>query len=312
MNDFDQLSFDIRSRLDRVEATGWHSCFCPVCKETSRRTGGFLFEPDSITYNCFRGKCDATTRYVFGEYVPKKFKALMQEMHIQIPIPLLTVKKKSKLAEKLEEVDDRLYKRHDYKTVMIPDGFVPFDQSKHPNKDAIHLHFESRLSVVDDLYIVEKGEYAGLPAYPVYLYGKIVGFRLIGKSGKYIPYYEGNTHLLYCPEQRIRDTVVVVEGDFDARCFPNTVATMSNKISPEQAFHLRGKRVIMLPDRSGGNRFIEQFHQYGWEISIPDWEEKDLNAAAMKYGLMVTARKIMDSTIKNRLEAEMRFKLWAK
>ncbi len=118
-----------------------------------------------------------------------------------------------------------------------------------------------------------------------------------------------NSQLLALGSHKPASTVVVVEGLLDALCFPNTAGTLSKKISPEQAYMLRGKNVIMLPDR-GGNKFIDQFHDYGWKLCVPPWKQKDLNAAVCEYGVMTVARMIMDNCYENPLEAKVRYNLW--
>jgi hypothetical protein len=59
----------------------------------------------------------------------------------------------------------------------------------------------------------------------------------------------------------------------------------------------------MLPDR-GSNKFIDQFHQYGWKITIPMWNAKDLNSAVCMYGLVTTAEMIMDGIVTDRLSGK--------
>lgn len=309
MTPLDRLTSDIHVHLDRQENTGWYSIHCPACGETRTRTGGFLFSDDSVTYNCFRGKCDASCSFKAGEYVSKKFKALMKAMGISIPVELLVAKKKSSLQALIED-ESHLYKKHGYKTIQLPEEFVPFDACRRQSyKDSIAAYFEKRCVSLQDVFIAEDGRYKGLAAIGMYMHEKLIGAHIVTDKG-YISHFEGNSHVLYIPEHTLSDPVIVVEGGMDAKCFPNTVATLSNKITPEQAFFLRGRNVIMLPDRKGGNRFIEQFSQYGWSMCIPPWEEKDLNAAVVKYGILTVAKMIQENTTKHLLEATARYKLW--
>lgn len=309
MTPFDKLTSDIHIHLDRQENTGWYSINCPVCGETKTRTGGFLFGDDSITYNCFRGKCDASCNLTVGEYVSRKFKALMQCMGIKTPVELLVAKKRSALQELLDD-DSHLYKKHSYKNIQLPPEFVPLSECKKRfMRDAAIDFFESRCANTDDVYIAEEGRYKGLSAFGMFFHDKMIGANIVTGNG-YVSHFDGNSHVLYIPERKIQTPVIVVEGGMDAKCFPNTVATLSNKITPEQAYFLRGRDVIMLPDRKGGNRYVEQFSHYGWSFCVPPWEEKDLNAAVIRYGILTVARMIKENTTKNLLEASARYKLW--
>lgn len=312
MKPFDRLTSDIMSHLDRREGSGWWSIHCPVCKEQRTRTGGFSFEDDTIIYNCFRGKCDANCQLKHGEYVSKKFKNLMLCMGVSIPVELLVARKdKSKLAAALAD-DDHLYKKHSYKAIQPPDGFVRLEEcpSRSLVSEATSI-FESRACSTEDVFVAVDGKYKGLTGFGMYLGDKMIGFNIISKN-KYISHFGGNSNVLYTPSRSLYSSpIIVVEGGLDAKCFPNTVAVLGPKITPEQAYLLRGKDVIMLPDRKGNSKFIDQFSSYGWKICIPSWTENDLNEAVCSYGVLVVAKKIAESTTKDLLTAKMRYKLWA-
>ena len=310
MTPFDKLCSDVSLHLDRKEGSGWWSITCPVCKETRTRTGGFMLTPESVVYNCFRGKCDASCSYELNGYVSKKFKLLMETMGVKVPVELLIAKKKSELASLLND-ESHLYVKHNYKNIDPPEGFVPFEKAKNKSfKQKAEQMFTDRHCYLDDVFVADSGKYKGLSAFGMSLYDKLIGVNIVTENG-YVSHFGGNNHVLYTPSGNFNsDPIILVEGGIDAKCFPNTAATLGNKISPEQAFFLRGKNVICLPDRKGGNRFIEQFSQYGWSMCIPPWEEKDLNAAVIKYGKIVVARKIIENTTKDLLTAKTRYKLW--
>lgn len=310
MTPFDKLCSDITLHLDRKEGSGWYSINCPVCKETRTRTGGFMFTPESVVYNCFRGKCDASCAYELDGYVSKKFKRLMETLGVKIPVELLVAKKKSEMAALMED-ESHLYKKHSYKAIELPEGFVPLEKSKNRSfREHAELLFSRRRCSLEDVFVADSGKYKGLPAFGMYLHEKLIGVNIVTDHG-YVSHFGGNSNVLYTPSRNFNsDPIILVEGGLDAKCFPNTAATLSNKITPEQAFFLRGRNVICVPDRKGGNKFIDQFSQYGWGICIPPWEEKDLNAAVMTYGKLAVARKIVENTTKDLLTAKARYKLW--
>lgn len=301
----------MRANLDRLEATGFYAVNCPICKKMDRKTGGFKFEPESIIYNCFKGSCDASTVYELGKPISRKFRKLMEAIGVEIPIELKMIR--STFQKQLESLDETLYKKHSYSDIEFDECFELLSESSHPNRFFYVEYFESRMIPWHDVIIFTTGQYRGLAAIPFAFYDKLIGVQVITLQGKYIKLFFKNTNVIYLPESKVPDTVLVVEGALDAKCFTNTVATLGSKITPEQAFFLRGKDVIMIPEKKGNN-FINQFHQYGWKMSIPEWGDdcKDLNDAVMKYGVIVVAQMVKDGIVKDKLTAQVRYKDWIK
>lgn len=312
MNPFDQLVTDIMSHagLDRPEATGFYAIHCPVCRENEKKTGGFKFEYDLIVYNCFRGKCDASCVYKTGQPISRKFKNLMQTIGVTIPVELRLVK--SSFQKTMAELDKALYTPHKYKQCEIfPDNYEPLSEMEGFRADAWKERLEARKVPIGGFQFISDGKYRGNLLLPNMVNGVRTGYHIITERN-YVLIGGGNDHTIYVPQGNIpHDVAIIVEGIMDAKCFPNTVATLSYKITPEQAYFLRHtKRVILIPDRSGGNTFIEMFHRYKWEICIPPWEEKDLNGAVMKYGVFAAARMIRENIYTDKLKANMAYKLW--
>lgn len=308
MTDFDKLKDDIihACSLNQQEATGFYAVYCPICNKTNRKTGGFKFEADTIGYNCFRASCDASCVFELGSPVSRKFRRLMDEIGVSIPVNLLLVK--SSFQKDLEaSLEDELYTKHFYKQMKVPDGWVPL--SEDGNKRWID-YYTNRHCPIDDIFIIKKGMNKGLTAVAMYYFDKLIGFQVVNPNGN-VKYWTDsvNTQLLAFGSRMPTNTVIVVEGLLDAICFPNTAGTLSKKISPEQAYMLRGKNVIMLPDR-GGNSFIDQFHDYGWKLCVPPWDYKDLNEAVCELGVITVAKMIMDNSFENKLEAKVRYDLW--
>lgn len=308
---FDELVSDIKfaGNLSAPEASGFYALHCPVCGKKPKKTGGFRFEGDSIIYNCFRGSCDATCVYTLGEFVSKKFKNLMSCMNVRIPVELSI--KKSSLADSIKrELEAELYTEPDFVSVKRPDCSMSLLAGE---TDDISLewqrYFDDRKVPLDGIYIVESGEYRNSCYIPFKLGNKEIGGQYITKTG-YIANNGGNENIFYAPYGLYHNTIFVVEGGMDAKCAPQTFATLRDRITKEQAFFLRGKRVIMIPDRKGGNKFIDQFYKYGWELCVPPWDEKDLNSAVKRYGLPSCFRMIMDNLYDNKLKAKAAFNLW--
>lgn len=307
---FEQLKQDIvvKANLGHSESTGFHAVHCPICNKTDRKTGGFKLENDKIGYHCFRGSCDASTVYEMGKPIPKKFKRLMEVIGVTIPAELRMIK--SRFHKALEDLDDDLYKKHYYKDIDPLDNFGSVENGLDRYQEFWKSYYESRRVDYDDILICNTGTYSGCSAIKMNFYDKTIGYQIVTRRGDYIKSYGGNTNLLYIPDGKLHNTNIIVEGTLDAKCFPNTIATMQSKISSEQAYHLRGKDVIMLPDMDGNNQFIDQFSKYGWKISLPDWRGcKDLNEAVIRYGSIVVAEMIMGSVTTDKNKAKMLYKM---
>jgi DNA primase len=111
-----------------------------------------------------------------------------------------------------------------------------------------------------------------------------------------------------------RNFVLVTEGPLDAICVDG-VAVMSNEIGPQQK-HLISrlqKEVIVVPDRDeAGIKMIEQAIEWGWSVSMPDWEEdiKDINDAVKRYGKLYTLWTILKAKDSMSLKIQLRMKKW--
>lgn len=306
---FEKFKEDILSKIDTRDFTGsgFYAVHCPVCGKEGKKTGGFRLEDDTIIYNCFRGKCDGSTVYKLGEPLSKKFKSLMDLYSVKIPTDIRMIRKTRQVEEHL---DERYYKKNFYKDVTAPEGMVAFNKAPAHFREYWENEFEKRKTPLNDVTIIKSGKYRGCCAIEMKYFDKTIGYQIHTLSGKYVMHCTGNTNPIYIPEHKIpNNPIILVEGTFDAKCFPNTVATLKSTITPEQAYHLRGKDVIMLPDKTG-NHFIELFHDYGWKISLPEWDVKDLNEAVVKYGILVTAKKIMSGVETNKLKAKTKYKRW--
>lgn len=306
--DFQKLQSDILMSLspDSPNSTGFRSCYCPVCGKTSRKTAGVMIENDAIAYNCFRASCSATCVYTYGEPVSRKFKDLCRILAIKIPPSLSMVK--NSFQKKLESLDESLYAKHIYKDMKVPEGWTSLEGTV---KEEWKTYYRNRKIPLDNILYIKKGLYKGLTAITLKYYEKTIGFQIVDPDGmvKY-RHYSDNDHTIAINSGYVDSPCILVEGVADAMCFPNAVGTMKNKIDPEQAYALRGRDVIMLPDKSGGEQFIKQAKTYGWKICIPPWTEKDLNAAVIRYGIMVVARMIMENTYTNYKKANVAYQQW--
>lgn len=312
MDAFDQLQSDIiaAAGLSAQEATGFYSLHCPMCNETRRKTGGFKLEDEQIIWHCFRGSCDSSTVFEKGNYIPKKFRALMDTLGVKIPVEL-RVKKNSIQKQIEQELNASLYEKNSYKEIKVPEGWEPIDL----DRDTWWVDYmEERRCDPSTLYMIRSGAMKGLAAIPLYFYERLVGFQIANPRGevKYLNHSSGNENLIYINGGFIPHDVLVVEGLLDAYSFiPGTVGTLHHYVSPAQAYHLRGKNVTLFPDRVGGNRFLDLMKPYGWKVVVPPWRHvKDLNDCVKKYGKVVTAKMIHDYTYSDPVKARVAYGIW--
>lgn len=304
-----ELEDIIKSSVSFVDVTssGFHTMKCPVCNDTKVR-GGFAFFPDRIAYNCFRGKCDASTEYRYGDYMPRRFRNLMDVLSVDVPIELKLNNKKPKVFDKLNE---ELYEKHSYNTIEIPSDFVQY----HPD---YHYWFDDFLKerCVDfnrDLYVGKEDTWKNKLIIPFYHQNKLIGWQGISVFDDRTFYQTSsdNTDIMFINNSSgyINDNPVIVEGIMDAVVIPDAIAILGNSVSKKQAYLLKGHDPILLPDRKDSN-FIKVAKKYGWKISIPEWKVKDANDAIQKYGKFVMMKMIHDGIEDNMLKAEVRYNLW--
>lgn len=317
MNHVQELENRIRMavQLDSMAPSGFHPIHCPICQAKEKK-GGFKFESNQIVYHCFRMKCDASCVYTEGEYVSKRFRKLMEEIGVEIPIETLYANKQSQ-SKIHTELNDELFEEFYPKeikeaTKYFPDNLIPLDAKKHPI--AFQYLLDRRLPEHFDYYVSDDYRWVNRLIVPSYFNGKLTG--LIGRdfSGsdrvKYMTCSEKN--MVYFREGKITPTVYVFEGPLDAIHCPGGVALCSDSISKKTAYLLsKAKRVVFVAPRDNP-KFVTFAKKYGWEVCIPEWGNKckDLNEAIQEYGIFVPFRRIHNTTTNDYYEAELRMKLW--
>lgn len=233
----------------------------------------------------------------------------MRIIGVTIP-PEIRAIKNSIQAQIQKELDADLYAENHYKAIKVPTNWTPLNLDRDTEQAQYYL---DRNCDPSQVYVIRQGIDKGKTAIPMYFYDKLIGFQVADPDGpiKYRTHSGGNENLLMINEGRIRNPVILVEGVLDAFCFPHAVGTLNHKISPEKAYHLRGKEVIVFPDKKGGERFLEAMRVYGWKAYIPPAREvKDLNDMVCRYGKIATARMIKENTIEDHRKALVAFGLW--
>ena len=308
MSNVDLLWNDIARHHDikTVSSTGYHTIKCPMCNDDQVRAG-FNNNGDSIIYNCFRGSCDANTVFNFEDgYMTHKFRNLMKEMHIQVPIDLLLSNDKRKA---LNTFNTELYEEHSYNKIELLQQFEKLDPEY--DEDMIAYLYSRGIEDYSGFYAGTRDEWENRLIIPYYFYNTLIGWNSINFNdyGKKHLSSSGNTDMIYLPNKRIPKNPIIVEGEFDALCLPNGVGTQHSSISKKQAYFFRNSDPILLPDRSG-SRYMESAERYGWRVSIPDWDCKDVDEAKSKYGIFLMAEMIYKGIEKDTYKAKVKYDMW--
>ena len=288
-----------------ITQKGVYVVACPFCSPNQYKAG-FLFDTDSVGYNCFKSRCPiGGARWTIGRPMSKKMKRVFKEFGIKIPV-------EARQINSLEEAfDPKLFKKPSYNDYSNISRLRPYD----PDKDiAYKRYLESRQIRSERFFIgtgyVAKKNMKDMLITPLYSSGKLIGlqgrdiyrkrFTTLGSDVIYMP---NNGYLEY------NKPVFIVEGVYDAIVLPNAVATLCDTVTPQQAWVLRHHDPILIPDRNTTD-YINVAKKYGWRVSIPGYDAKDVNEAVCKYGGLVVAKMIYDGIIKNAAVAEVRYRLW--
>lgn len=310
-----QLEDDIRSAVHfhKTSATGFNTMKCPVCHDKKVRAG-FRFESDKIVYNCFRGKCDASCEYVYGEPMYKKFRAVLEAIDVRPDVQTSINSRGSKYKVAKTVLNPDLYEEHEYKTLELYKSFEDYDPKHHwwfrNFLDDRHANFKQ------DLYVGTKEPHKNQLIVPFHYNKKLIGWQGVSINSNGSTFYQTsseNTDLMYINQGNgtIPKIPIIVEGIMDAVVLPNSIAVLGNSVSKKQAYFLRNSSPILLPDRKGSN-FLSVAKRYGWKISIPQWKEKDVNEVVKRYGKFVAAKMIYDGIQDNLLKAETMYRIWRK
>lgn len=302
----DELADNIIAALGscEVSASGYHQITCPVCGDYKKRAG-FSFQADKIVYSCFRGKCDASSEYVYGDPLYPKFREILTALGVDIPIELRAKRPKKNIT--YEVLDEDLYEKHTYDTIELPSDTICYNNISHY---WIADYLKSRcIDFKRKIYVN-----GGRLLVPFLHNNKLIGYQTAAITENKNTFYQtssGNTDLMFINSDGgyVHRQPYIVEGVMDAIAIPNAIAILGNSVSRKQAYHLRNCAPILIPDRKGSN-FIKVAKLYGWQVSIPNWKVKDVNEAIIRYGKFVTMQIIHDGIQSDIKKAEVKFRAW--
>jgi hypothetical protein len=316
----------VRSRIPsawRQNSTGWVSGNCPVCtlngqtRPDRKRRGGFHFGDDEWVYHCFN--CGFKTGWKPGAAISGKIKKLLKQFGVEeselqrMSLGLMREQETTRLLNPVP-VAATAYVA-DWPEVVLPEGAQLLEDIVDPASP----NLAAGLAMLDQRELLHWSDWAYTSKDFKYRKRMILPYRyrgkIVGHNARYIgtpPNATTPKYLVSKPPHHVfnldrqnpdRDTVIVVEGDFDAISI-DAVALGSNSLSREQASLINqlNRKTILLPDADlAGRELIEPAIAQGWSISFPDWMEtcKDANQASVKYGRAFVLRSVLASATDN-------------
>lgn len=289
--------------------SGWTSFDCPMCSD-KRRRGGVITEGARISYHCFN--CGYKASWSPTPNLSRKYQDLALRLGAstdQIHSVQLELLKHSAELGALDHNAGITGVFNKFAPEDLPEDTVSIDELP----DGHELKEYARQRGILGLYpLLQLGgmAYRRRVTVPFTYNGELIGWsgrhiappdkRTPKFLSKHPPGYVFNIDHFAGTE---RDTVVVVEGLFDAIML-DAVAVMSNQVSAEQAHLIDSldKRVIVCADRDhAGKKLIEQALALGWSVSFPPWHSscKDAADACARYGRVATLSSIITHATDN-------------
>jgi hypothetical protein len=298
--------------LGNPTPSGWHTVRCLVCNDHEhKRRGGFLFDHNSVAYNCF----NCNTRAVFdGQGLSDKMKAVLNAFSVPEQdynrIVFEAHKNKQQPKKPKTKTENLLVP----KEIPLPSFFVPLD---HTDDRRIIDELDRRQIKLSDypFYVAHNDQSDGCKGWldrliiPFYHHQRLIFYQGRDLTGdpKRIKYKNtdvvGRQKIFYGYDEIERNTdepLYIVEGFFDAFHIRG-IATLSNVLTKEQIQVLaRSKRPkVVIPDRRGdGHKMAYQGLDNGWSVSIADVGGcKDISDAIAKYGTIYVLQSIVERTM---------------
>lgn len=298
--------------LSTPSAKGWQSTRCLVCNDHTRKglRGGFRFAEGATSYNCFNCKHKATYNPEYNTRMPSKMLRVMRAFGIpdeewqQIVFEALA---NEGTKPKRVEPDRSLITPE----IALPAHFYQIGSRKDDKWSIAASEYLRDLRGIDPneypFYLSDHKDWKGRITIPVYRDGKLIFYQgrdiTDKRPNKYKSSHHSNSSVLFGFKELYDNTdlpLYVVEGFFDAYVIEG-VATLGNKLTPEQIKHLHRspRSKVIIPDRRGdGHVMAEQALEEGWSISCPDIGDcKDVNQAWMRYGNLYVMKTIADMTM---------------
>lgn len=304
--------------------SGWIG-FNAVCchhngeERDNRSRGGVLDRDEIVSYHCFN--CGFKASWQPGRQLSNR----MRELLSWLGLPDDQINKLAFAVMRLNEgveVKDKLLQVPTFIKTSLPDGAIHINSYTGPvgpHLEKVLHYMQSRNLYLEDgdFYWSSSSAYRERLIIPFKFKDEIVGWtaRHVG-NGKPKYLAESQPGYVFNMDQQTHDKefVIVTEGPLDALPIGG-VGLLSNEIGQQQAMIINRLRkdVILVPDRDyAGKKLIEPAIEYGWGVSLPDWEPgvKDVGDAVNRYGKLYTLYSIVTAAERSPLKIRLKAKKW--
>ena len=322
MNLISQTTLDLwnKSRT-KMSPAGWSTRNAPCCEHQGqtrdkRGRGGLKIDnTEAITIHCFN--CSWSCSYTPGKPLFPKFQKTLRWLGIseqqlnklkleslRIANPEITVNVAPRAIIPIELPEYKLLNNH---TAEYPDHIQYLNNRGIESSDFPFL-------VSDDL------EFKNRIIVPFILKNCIIGYsaRTILPNIKARFLMRQSTDFVFGMHwvEPNHDWIILSEGLFDALSVKG-LAVMHNEINEAQVEMINrlNRRIICVPqlDSSGlactEHSLIQTAIANNWEISFPEWDCKDINAAYIKYGRLFVIQHILKQRTTGSLAAKIKQKM---
>ena len=307
----------------KSNSTGWTSGNCPMCihngqtRADKRKRGGFYFDENGVTYNCFN--CGYKAYYRPGQtQLSYKFRSLLergmgldraevQRLNFRLlqnrTADQIFIEPKKPKAFSIDWVTTQLPENSKHIADITPDDM------KSPDSFYNSLeHIDQRgLSYWNDWYYCPDLQFRSRIILPFRYKGNIVGYIARwtkAERNKETPKYlvsKPQSFIFNLDNQANNQYIIITEGPLDA-IVTGGIALNGTNVSTDQAKIINGlrKKVILLPDfDKAGSALVDVAVEQGWDVAFPDWAEycKDANEAMLKYGRLFTVENILNNVV---------------
>lgn len=324
MQQSSDLEFLIRQYVllpARVSARGWYSVKCRLCNDYKTR-GGFKFEQEGITYNCFNCACSA--KFIPAEHnsVPDKMQAVFDAFGIPKEDFSALIFKGFLLRSNVDKAkSDTPSIQLKYNKLVPPSFFRPLitDGTGDVYDELACEYLETEREIDPKSYcfmLADKtdmdpkkwAKWKGRLIIPYYRNGDLIFYQgrdiIDSDRERYMMPTDPRDTAMFGYDQIYSHSdkpLYIQEGFFDAHLLGDSVAVFTNKMTDQQIEILNRcrRQKVVIPDRKGkGYILANQGLDNGWSVSIPDVGEscKDINDAIKKYGRLYVLRTLADNT----------------
>lgn len=307
----------------KSNSTGWTSGNCPMCihngqnRADIRKRGGFYFDDNGVTYNCFN--CGYKAYYRFGQtQLNYNFRKLLEKGLLldRAEVQRLNFRLlQNRTADQIFIAPTKPKRFHiDWTETPLPEeskhiSDITPDDLRSPDSYYTSVeHIVNRgLGFWNDWYYNPTLQFRSRIILPFRYQGNIVGY--IARWTKHERNKETPKYLVSKPQnfvfnldnQRDNQYIIITEGPLDA-IVTGGIALNGTSLSEEQSKIINGlkKKIIVLPDfDKAGSALVDIAMAQGWNVAFPDWAEycKDANEALLKYGRFFTVENVLDNVV---------------